>query len=87
MNSGKKSCGPVVIYTGLPPQFRLYIVGVGSIPMEENNFFFFFNLLAILIIHWKSAHHKQQLLFYFFFRKFFFFPNVRLDWKLIFPIC
>ena len=86
MKIGKKSCGPVVIYTGLPTQFRLYIVGVGSIPMEENKNFFF-NLLAVLIIHWKSAHHKQQLLFYFFFWKFFFFSNVRLDLKLIFPIC
>ena len=41
MTSRKKSCGPVVLYTGLPTQFGLYIVGVGSIPMEENDFFFF----------------------------------------------
>ena len=40
MQSGKKSCGPVVIDTGLPTQFRLYIVGVGSNPMEEKNIFF-----------------------------------------------
>ena len=40
MMNCKKSRGPVVIYTGLPTHFLLYIVGVGSIPMEETKFFF-----------------------------------------------